>query len=374
MLRWLRRIVSLFTLTAFAASGAVFVPPAFDAWRIVQRWDAPETSAALQLDGLLPADYIREAEAALGEDDPELAQSILTLADEKHVMLPPELRDKPAQAVADQPGVLGQVWDGAVYGEGDSAVGLAAAAVTDLMVVGDIRDLMREGWNYPDYDPVVVALAAVGVGLSVATVSSAGAAAPVKAGASLLKLAKRTGKLGARLGDDLFRLARQAVDGDALEATVRAARRLDWAEARRLGSTVLRREGRAEIVRTGEAVGAVAAVRGPRAALDTLKTAENTAEVSRLARIAETTGPAYRGALRLAPRLAKAVAKTSKVMWKLSAWIALGLFWLCWLLWTALRLCHRTARLSAHGIRFAVRVVKPRRTTSLEKALQAARA
>ena len=61
-------------------------------------------------------------------------------------------------------------------------------------------------------------------------------------------------------------------------------------------------------------------------------------------------------------------------MWRLGTWIALGLAWLGWLLWTALRLCHRTARLSAHGIRFASRMTRPRRRNPLAKALQTARA
>lgn len=355
MFRWLRRFVSLVTLVALATSGMVFVPPAADAWRIIRNWNDPAVAADLHLDGLTPADYAREAERALGEDDPELAQSILALAGEKHVAMPPDLADRVARSVAARPGVLGQVWDGAVYGEGDTAAGFAAAVATDLMVVGDIRDLVRQGLAYPDHDPVVVALAAVGVGLTAATVSSAGAAAPVKLGASVLKLARRTGRLSVRLGDDLLRLTRRAVDGDALQATLRAARRLDWAGVRRAGGGILRREASAELARTGEALGGIAAARGPRAALDTLQTAEKTDDLSRLAHIAEKSGTTYRAAIRLAPRLARAMAKVSKAFLKAAGWLLAGLAWIAWLLWTALRLTRRALKLSARGMRLAVR-------------------
>jgi hypothetical protein len=360
MLRSLRRLVSAVTLVAFAASGAVLVPPAFDAWRILRDWDEPEVAAALHLDGLAPADYAREAEQALREDDPELARSILALAAERRVALPPDLAGRVEEAVADEPGTVGQILEGAVFGEGDTAASFGAALATDLMVIGDVRDLVRQAAAYPDYDPVVVALAALGVGLTAATVSSAGAASPVKLGASVLKLAKRTGKLSIGLGDDLLRLARRAVDADALQAVLRAARRLDWAEARRLSRSVLRRDVGAELARSGEALGGIAAVRGPRAALDTLGAAESTVELRRLARVSEKSGAGYRGALRLAPRLAKGVAKVSEVFLKVAGWLLAGLGWLLWLAWVALRLLYRCGRLALRAGRFATHRARPR--------------
>lgn len=362
MFRWLRRTVSLVSLAAFLSSGIFLIPPAADAWRILRRWDDPAVAADIQLAGLLPADYAREAERALAEDDPELAGSILALAEERHVALPPELQPRVTEALAARPGVIGQVWNGAVYGEGDTAAGLAAAVTTDFMVIGDLRDLVREGLAYPDYDPIVVALAAAGVGLTAATAPSAGTAIPLKLGASVLKLARRTGKLGLALGDDLLRLARRAVDPDALEATLRAGRRLDWPAARLEAQAILRAPIRAELMRTGEAVGAIAAARGPRAALDTLKAAESTAEVTRLARVAEKLRGGYRGALRLAPRLGKVVARTIDRLAGILGWLLSAAAWLLWLAWLSLRVTVRGTALAARGVRRFVRRSPPTRT------------
>lgn len=365
MFRLVRRALSLATLIAFAMSGMVLVPPAFDAWRILRDWNEPEVTADLHLAGLIPADYAREAEKALAEDDAELARSILDLAVKKHVAIPPDLGSRVDAAVADEPGLAGQVWDGAVFGEGDTAAGFAAAVATDLMVVGDLRDLVRQGMAYPDYDPVVVALAAVGVGLTAATVTSAGSATPVKLGASVLKLARRSGRLSARLGDELFRLARRAVDADALQAVLRAGRRLDWAEARRAAGRVLRRDAGDELLRTGEALGGMAAARGPRAALDTLAVADGTAEVARLARVAEKSGSGFRGALRLAPRLAKGVAKVSKIFFAVGGWLLAGLGWIAWLAWVSVRLGLRGMKLGWRGAGTVIRVADRRRSRGI---------
>ena len=82
---------------------------------------------------------------------------------------------------------------GFVVGEGTSIEELGGAVVSDFLLWGDIRDLAKQGYNKitgKETDPVVAALAAVGVGTSVATfvaggATAAGAAAtPVTGGAS----------------------------------------------------------------------------------------------------------------------------------------------------------------------------------------------
>lgn len=82
---------------------------------------------------------------------------------------------------------------GFVVGEGTSIEELVGAVVSDFLLWGDIRDLAKQGYNKitgKETDPVVAALAAVGVGTSVATFVAGGATAagavatPVTGGAS----------------------------------------------------------------------------------------------------------------------------------------------------------------------------------------------
>lgn len=87
---------------------------------------------------------------------------------------------------------------GFVDGEASTGVGVAGAMVSDFTVVGDARDLWEQYQHYAKGEPVnelIVTLAGVGVGLTAASIASAGAATPAKAGTSTTKLAARTGRL-----------------------------------------------------------------------------------------------------------------------------------------------------------------------------------
>ena len=82
---------------------------------------------------------------------------------------------------------------GFVVGDGTSIEELGGAVVSDFLLWGDIRDLAKQGYNKvtgKETDPVVAALAAIGVGTSLATFAAGGAtaaeavAAPATVGAS----------------------------------------------------------------------------------------------------------------------------------------------------------------------------------------------
>ena len=79
-------------------------------------------------------------------------------------------------------------WHGAVKGEVfnmHSGIGCIAA---DLAVIGDVRDLSKQGFNWfagKDVDPVVAALSAIGVGTTVVTMTGPGVV--VDAGVSVVK-------------------------------------------------------------------------------------------------------------------------------------------------------------------------------------------
>jgi len=87
---------------------------------------------------------------------------------------------------------------GFVSGESDSMVGISGSMLSDLSLVGDVRDLTEEGAKYArdeSYDEIVLGVAAVGVALSASQVLTAGTSTPLKVGASVVKVAKKTGKL-----------------------------------------------------------------------------------------------------------------------------------------------------------------------------------
>ncbi|MFD2111131.1 hypothetical protein [Thiorhodococcus fuscus] len=110
--------------------------------------------------------------------------------------------------------------EGLLSGTSDETIGQAAGVATDLFVIGDLRDLAKQGtrwWHEEETDEVIVALATIGVAASAAqlatgaaTLGTAGAASPglaaataVKGGSAVLKSARKLGKLPSWLGKRL---------------------------------------------------------------------------------------------------------------------------------------------------------------------------
>jgi len=131
-------------------------------------------------------------------DNVEMYQSLAKLL--HHTLLPTTI----AQIDAHN-GFLESSWrntkefsSGFVHGDSQSALGMSGSIASDLTLYGDIRDLQKEGSKYIDdmpYDAFILNISLVGIGLSVSQLLSAGAATPLKVGASVLKVAKKTGKL-----------------------------------------------------------------------------------------------------------------------------------------------------------------------------------
>lgn len=111
-----------------------------------------------------------------------------------------------------------EVMRGAWRGEGDTTEALSGAVVADLLVFGDVRDLVIQGdraLRGAPTDPVIIALSGLGLALTATPAADLGAAT--------LKLARRTGALSARFLGQLRQLAEAALrrgDGTALRSTV----------------------------------------------------------------------------------------------------------------------------------------------------------
>lgn len=87
---------------------------------------------------------------------------------------------------------------GFVNGEATNGVELSGSIASDLTLYGDIRDAKKEGSLYLDdqpYDAFILNISLVGIGLSASQLLSAGVSTPLKVGASVIKAAKKSGKL-----------------------------------------------------------------------------------------------------------------------------------------------------------------------------------
>jgi hypothetical protein len=129
----------------------------------------------------------------------------------------------------------GKLSEGLFNGTSDESVGQAASVITDLFVIGDIRDLASQATNLAqgeDVDAVVTALASIGLAATGAqlasigaTAGTAGAAAPAvaasttaKGGIIILKAARKLGKLPPWLGKAIVKGAKTVKQTKKLDA------------------------------------------------------------------------------------------------------------------------------------------------------------
>jgi len=356
---------------ALAGSAPAVLPHAWSAFELWRAWSDPflvsetreetvrsDDPAVLiegHLAGATAEDYRQEIEAAVKAGDAELAQSLLMLAAQRNVALDRSLEERVAAIQPDS--VAKNVWDG-VKGEADSPEGFAAELTTDLLVIGDLRDLAKQAWAYPEQDNTIVALAAAGIAASAATAVSGGAAGPAKFGISALKIAKRAGKLNAKLLGSLSRQSARAVDSGALKAVGARAVRLDWGGVKASAVRVVDRNVVDELLAGGGSLGRLARARGPKATLDSLAAAETTADLKTLGKLSDHAGPSYRGVLKMTGNkvlrpFKRAVRGTKwirrgamalNVTAELMAWMISGLLWVASFAWTASKLLQRLGR------------------------------
>lgn len=246
----------------------------------------------------------REIRAALAADDVDLAQSFVALATDRGVPIDPALTTAVTDATAKHDtatNTAGRFVRGLWTGEPTDLASLAGTAVGDLFVFGDIRDATREGARYltgQKYDPWILGLAGVGIGITAATYASLGAAAPERIGLSVIKAAKRTGRLNPALA---VRAAREAV----------------------------KVEGAGGLVELAENTGRIESRAGAQAALDGLAVAEEPADVSRLARLSAAKGGKTRAIVKLLGRGAIILSASALNLTLWIFWAALTLFGFC---------------------------------------------
>jgi len=304
-----RIAVPLALAVASALAALAAAPRAFEAQFLLAAQDDPAALAdhavARSFDAAVAT---REIDAALAANDADLAMSFLALARERNLPIDPALADKVERAnasLATASRSLGSFARGLVVGEAEDISGLAGTAVGDLFVLGDVRDALREGTRLAagrDGDELVLGLACVGLAVTAGTYATVGAAAPVRVGLTVVKAARKTGRLGGAMAAWINRALREVVDWTALKRAISSASIAEPAAAMRGAREAVKVEKAQELVRLVGDVGRVQARAGTRAALDGLKVAEGSRDMPRIARLAAAKGGKTRAILKLAGR------------------------------------------------------------------------
>jgi hypothetical protein len=304
-----RIAVPLGLAVALAIAALTIAPRGFEAETLLADQDDPVALAdhaiARSFDATVAA---REINAALAANDADLAQSFLDLARDRNVPIDPILTAKVEAAnatAATAARSLKSFASGLITGEPDDLSGLAGTALGDLFVLGDIRDAVREGTRLATGQPVdelILGLSCVGLAVTAGTYASVGAAAPARIGLTLVKAARKTGRIGSRMASWINRSVREVVDWTALQRAIRGASITEPAVAVRAAREAVKVEKAQGLVRLVGDVGSVQAKAGTQAALDALRLAEGPRDMSRLARLAAAKGGKTRAILKLAGR------------------------------------------------------------------------
>jgi hypothetical protein len=265
----------------------------------------------------------REIEAALAAKDPELAKSFVDLALDRQVAIDPGLVRKVDDAVkAEQTPAAqaGAFTRGLITGEPDDLVSLAGTALGDLFVFGDIRDAIREGSRLAkgeEADRLILGLAGVGIAITAGTYASMGAGAPARVGLSVVKAARKTGRLGTQLGEWIARSLRGVVDWSAMRKALAGASLTEPAVAVRAVREAVKVEKAEGLLDLARNVGRVQTKAGTKTALDGLKMANSPVEMARIAKLAEKNGNKTRAILKILGRgaIALTIAAIDLAFW-----------------------------------------------------------
>jgi hypothetical protein len=307
------------------AAASIAVPRGVDATRLLDARDDPAKLADYAVEKTLSPELANaEIEKALAADDADLAASFLALTRERGMAVDPALAARVEAAgsgTAQAAHAAKSFAYGLVTGAPDDLAGLAGTATGDLFVFGDIRDAVREGAHLVRGEPadeLILGLAGAGIAVTAATYATVGGGAPARLGLSLVKAARKTGRLAAPMADWMTRSVREAVDTTALGAALTKASFTAPEVALRAARDAVKVDRAEGLVTAARDVSRVQSAAGTRAALEGLKVAEGPEDVARLARLAETKGGKTRAILKLAGRSAFALTMAA---FDLFSWI-----------------------------------------------------
>jgi hypothetical protein len=284
--------------------------------------------AEIHLRQVPPERYAAEIAAALDAGDATLARSLAALAASRDIEIPPPLSDRIANLPAvDVGAALGAGWNCVVNGDFDSEAGFACVVATDLTGIGDVRDLLGEGGKFIASQPVdyfTLGIASVGLGLTAATLSSLGAAAPLRMGASFVKATHRVGKLPPRLTAEIATALQRGINRPALDEALTLATSMRLGELGRPLSRLFNPQSVRLVSNLAEDFGTIGKAGGVRAMKLSVEAADGAGDVRRLARVADTYGERYVGVMKLVGRGA---LRLGHLLFTIVGWLAGALVW-----------------------------------------------
>jgi ATP-dependent protease HslVU (ClpYQ) peptidase subunit len=319
----------------FATAFIVLWPHARDAGAVLLAQDDPVELSDLQLESTLRDDQRaieRNIEAALAGGDADLAKSLVELAAAKHIGISAQLSARALEAAAEEGSAshfAKRFATGLVTGSADDVASMSGTVAGDLFVFGDVRDVVREGKHLAmgeDTDRLVLDLAAAGLAVTAATYVSVGGVAPVRAGLTLVKDARKVGRIGEGLTEWAGRSARGMIDAPMLQEAVANASVLRPGQTITAVKAAFHAEKAGGLVRLAKDVGRIGENAGTRGALDTLRIAEGPEDVARAARLAESKGGQTRAIMKILGRgaLLLAAGAFNLTLWVF--WALLALF------------------------------------------------
>lgn len=268
-----RLAMTLWLMACLAASGWTLSQDPFAAPLVARSAASARAALDQAVAGTVSFGWlVPRIEAALAADDPDRIAMLIGLADAQGIDLPTALRAAAEARLAEDAGLLAATADCALCAwditRCPTLSQIAVCALPlELTPVGDLRALGRAGTNWVtgnEVDEVEAALAVLGLGATAATIATAGAAAPARAGTTALRLARRMGALPDGLARAFAQAARAAIEG---------------ADGGRALTTMV------------ADLGTISRRTSPAEALVLLRHADSADELARLARLAVVAGP-----------------------------------------------------------------------------------
>ena len=337
-------------VAVLVVGGWLVTPRTLDAWAWISAKNDPAALTELGLKATLtPARLQSELDAALRTDDVDLAASLMTLAEQQGLEAPAFLRER--YAAVTTPAELAKrgahdFYKGVVEGDATGGAGLVGVIASDLTGIGDVRDLVHEGQKISrgeEPDHLVLGLSVVGLAVTGATIASVGVALPARAGVSSMRMAAKTGRFSKGLAANVGRLMHDAVDTKAVTNAATAAARLDLVAARSAARDAVRPATFARLRDVAADVAIIGRRAGVRGAQEALAITHDTAEVRRVALLAETRGVSTRAVLKILGRGALVLTTAGLT---LLGWMAAGIGYV----WIALTLVIALTRRAVDAI------------------------
>ncbi len=218
---------------------------------------------------------------------------------------------------------------GFIFGSADNLEEFSGAVLSDMLIVGDIRDFSKETINYvqdKNVDYFTYGLSALGIGASVASVASLGGTAPAAGGISFLKIARKTGKLSSELLGSVTKLVKKSIDFKLLKKELKKIDVKDFYTLKKQlkgsfkASTDLKR-----LVKVTNNINDIKKSTGSYgAALNVIKYADTTSELRSLTQLSRKFGKNTLGILKI---LGKRAIKTISGLMEIIYYIVAFLYW-----------------------------------------------